>query len=345
MDELRYPARPSGLVIERFLQHVRETGQPETFPSIDTSKPPRDADMVFLKRFPINRARRPDLDMVPCPICSPNSPKYLDGILAWYPAEGVIRAIGHECGDSYFEGDRHRDAARQYQEEQQRIAAEDFLLENVSKVPIMRRAVAALMPAANEARQLHCHFRRRALDIHKCLRRIWHEADGRLEVGIETEMSGEGPRGIQTSTGGGRSYSVEQFGSLAGSEMLLCNYNPVKELWNVDSLLRDTDFGEGDSAQEKICEISPESLNCHVNNIRSAERSFKNAFDRLNNFRNFFSVRQFDALNKWGQHPKNLFSLKASTNKGRFSLYHDADNFVTFTPLFKKLDIRSEWPQ
>lgn len=345
MDELRYPARPSGLVIERFLQHVRETGQPETFPSIDTSKPPRDADMVFLKRFSINRARRPNLEMAPCPICSPNSPKYLDGILVWYPAEGVIRAIGHECGDSYFEGDRHRDAARRYQEEQRRIADEDFLLENVPKVPIMRHAVATLMPAAHETRRLHCHFRRRAPGIHKYLRRIRHEADGRLEVGIEIESSGEGPRGIRTSTGGGRSYSVEQFGSLAGPEMLLANYNPIKELENVDSLLGDIDFGDGDIAQEKVCEISPEMLSDYANKIRLAERSFKNAFERLRNFQGFFSVRQFDGLNKWGQHPNNPFSLKASANKGRFSLYHDADNFVTFTPLFAKLDIRSEWPQ
>ena len=301
--------------------------------------------MVFLKRYAINRARRPNGDMAPCPICSPNSPKYLDGILVWYPAEGVIRAIGHECGDSYFEGDRHRDAARRYQEEQQRIADEDFLLENVPKVPFMRHAVASLMPAAHEARQLHCHFRRRAPGIHKYLRRIRHEADGRLEVGIEIEGSSEGPRGIRTSTGGGRSYTVEQFGSLSGLEMLLCNFDPLKELWNVDYLLRDIDFGEGDSAQEKVCEILPERLTYHANNIRSAERLFKNAFERLRNFQSFFSVQQFEALNKWGQHHNNSFFLKAGTKKGRFSLYHDTEDFVTFTPLFRKLNIPSEWPQ
>ena len=103
--------RPAESVVQLFLEHVRRTAEPETFPTISHSMPRADSRPIFLRRFDVDRKKRPNGDMAPCPICSPNDAKFLNnGYLVWYPDEGVIRAIGPECGDTVFGGDQYAKA-------------------------------------------------------------------------------------------------------------------------------------------------------------------------------------------------------------------------------------------
>ena len=118
-SEAPYRFRPTEDEVARFLDHVRRTGQPETFPTICRTTPSALSRPVFLRKFSVERSRRPDGDEAPCPICSPNDPKYLhDAYLVWYPDEGVIRAIGPECGDSVFGGTAYAEAKGEFEIEE-----------------------------------------------------------------------------------------------------------------------------------------------------------------------------------------------------------------------------------
>jgi hypothetical protein len=193
--ETRLPApgdfsnRPSNELIEAFLQHVRETGEPECFPSITTSKPAPNSRPVFLRQFSIERKRRRDGDMAPCPICSPASPKYLhDGYLAWYPDECVIRAIGPECGDAVFGGTQYAQAKTIFDlVERERLAVE-FLQKNLPKALSMLVALRALEEPAAEAERLHQQLRKGGPRILAKLREM-KSTGGAISVSIVREKA------------------------------------------------------------------------------------------------------------------------------------------------------------
>ena len=76
-----YPTPPSQSVIDVFLDHVRRTGQPETFPTIARLPPPPNSTPVILCKFDVDRTKRLHRDMAPCAICSPFKEKCLHDML------------------------------------------------------------------------------------------------------------------------------------------------------------------------------------------------------------------------------------------------------------------------
>src|SRR5262245_17369395 len=123
-----FTARPGHFYAEQFLTHVRETGRPDTWEYHDRSKPPSDSDFEEVRRFAIPEKLRPDVGKATCPICSPNAGKYYEGALAWFPAEGVLRAIGHECAETHFGVHRTNAAYAARIARERRESAEDYLL-------------------------------------------------------------------------------------------------------------------------------------------------------------------------------------------------------------------------
>jgi hypothetical protein len=197
-----YRSRPSESDIALFLDHVRETGEPESFPGICRTKPPRASRPIFLRRFDIDRKKRRDGQMAPCPICSPNDSKFLHGgYLAWYPDEGVIRAIGPECGDTVFGGTAYAEAKETFDREERERRAVEFLEKNLHKALAMIAALEAIRSAAIEADRLYAELKRRAPIAQRVLRGI-RTGSGLLKVSIVTERDEtnesqiEGPRGL-----------------------------------------------------------------------------------------------------------------------------------------------------
>lgn len=94
-----FPSAPSDDLVARFRAHVRETGSPETFAQISTTKPPQDGAVVPLAlKVTIPGKRRTMGRMAPCPICSARTPKWLEnGTLIWCEATRAIYCIGPEC--------------------------------------------------------------------------------------------------------------------------------------------------------------------------------------------------------------------------------------------------------
>ncbi|MGO7438912.1 hypothetical protein ACC674_15480 [Rhizobium ruizarguesonis] len=119
-----FDARPPLAYIESWRRHIADTGSPETFESVSNTKPPKDASVILLSDVvKVPMSLRVGGDRVPCPLCSPTSPKFGKGRMAWFPYECVVRFIGHSCAKRYL-GDNYSAAERLFKIE---AACADFI--------------------------------------------------------------------------------------------------------------------------------------------------------------------------------------------------------------------------
>jgi hypothetical protein len=103
-----YPINPGVELGKRFEAHINATGQPETFPTLSTSRPPDDGDLYVLAHpVDVDRGKRPMRDLAPCPICSPRSPIWLlKGSLIWCAETSAIYCVGPTCSTSGWAASR-----------------------------------------------------------------------------------------------------------------------------------------------------------------------------------------------------------------------------------------------
>lgn len=112
-----FAERPPQSLIESWFEHIRQTGSPETFESISTSKPENADNLRLLSaEILVPVARREGGELVPCPICSPWKPKFKIGRMAWFPSDQALRFIGNKCAATHF-GDAFREADQRWRRE------------------------------------------------------------------------------------------------------------------------------------------------------------------------------------------------------------------------------------
>ena len=187
-----HTTRPTADFIQSFLEHVRKTAEPETFATIDLSRPPAWSEPYVLTRFSVDRNKRPNKDMARCAVCSPENPKCLnDMYLIWYEREGLIRPVGPDCGDSIENGHMYAQARKAYDERLERQRLENFIERNLPKLPAMHAALLELRPAIVEAERLHNKLRNENEDIPKQLREILHRERGLLTVNVRVKYEVE----------------------------------------------------------------------------------------------------------------------------------------------------------
>lgn len=351
-----YPSRPDSTLIAAFLDHVRETGSPETFPTICRTKPPVNSKPEFLSYFDIDRKKRPNGDEAPCPICSPTSPKFLyDGCLVWYPDEGVIRAIGPECGDSIFGGTMYADARDRFDRTERERRASEFLERNYPKLLQMLVALEAIRPATLEAARLYADFKRKAPAIQKEFRKINNRDSGTLKVTVVQERVAndnrvEGPRGFGKTDSEYDSHD-EIIGQLPNCTLFLSRFDPVAERREIEDLLMAMPrFTSDYETFSWICDLSEqiETLEAAGDVLRRAAEMYARLVKRLDRVTMLFSNEVFQRLDAWGQHSANDFDLIALCDGTAFRLRHGGSvggsEQVTFTPDLEKLRARMPWP-
>lgn len=143
----KFDRRPSPEFIDGWRKHIAATGSPETYIDISTTKPPRDGPVILLSEdIHVPTALRLGGDRVPCPLCSPKSPKFENGRLAYFPHESAVRCIGIDCARKFF-GSDYTEALRVFRIEAQCaafIAAWPLLQATMRTVePIAQRLYAA----------------------------------------------------------------------------------------------------------------------------------------------------------------------------------------------------------
>jgi hypothetical protein len=351
-----YRSRPSESDIALFLDHVREKGEPESFLGICRTKPPRDSRPIFLRRFDIDRKKRRDGQMAPCPICSPNDPKFLhEGYLVWYPDEEVIRAIGPECGDTVFGGTAYAEAKETFDRAERERRAVGFLEKNLRKALAMVVALEAIRPAATEADRLYAELKRRAPNAQQVLRGI-RAGGGVLKVSIVTERDEtdenliEGPRGFRRRDSAYDAHE-EVIGNLPDTTILNANFTASKDWREIhDLLLTMPRFESEERAFLWICDQSEhlKQLEVAVAVLQQCSMRYVKLSDRLDRFLQFFSRSLFSQLDLWGRHSENSVYMEAGCENGEFSLRygrrHADREEVHLRPDLPKLTARGNWP-
>ncbi|WP_018235110.1 hypothetical protein [Ensifer sp. BR816] len=124
-----FEARPEYLKAN-FLEHIAAMGRPRDWQYI-THAPPPDGDVeVLLEGFVLPRESVRLHGLAACPICSPESPKYMKGHLLWSRVDGGLYAVGHCCGHHYFQDGLLRQALRRHSSSERRKDDERLLEHN-----------------------------------------------------------------------------------------------------------------------------------------------------------------------------------------------------------------------
>jgi hypothetical protein len=109
-----FAEQPSEQYLLRWRQHIDITGYPETFENVSTTKPDQLENIVLLsEEISVPVAKREGGEMIPCPFCSRDSPKFKRGRMAWFPDEKTTRFIGPRCAQTHF-GENYRFAERMF---------------------------------------------------------------------------------------------------------------------------------------------------------------------------------------------------------------------------------------
>jgi hypothetical protein len=291
------PPLSSDEFVARLVGHLKRTGQPETFPGLYYGHIARDARFTIVRKITIDRRKRPDGDMAPCPRCGCGD-KFLEGALAHFPSLQCCAVVGHCCADKTIGAE----ADREYQRRTAREQAEDFLL---SAVPLVARKLDILCkmaPAAGEALRVYRKFRKEASKIQRHLRAL-NRSGGVLRVAERARDRAH----FETHD--------RVFGPLEGTTALISKYDPVRELEAIRMLL--ADYAGGTTAEATFNYIvsltadEDRRLDAHAR-LRAADQIWDKFSARLRDFRRFWARDNLERLDAYGAHPDSPFSFQAT---------------------------------
>ena len=294
------------------VREVAKTGEPEKVDGLFTGRIPRDAKYEILRRIVVDGRKRPNGDMAPCPMCTPN--RFLEGDLVHLYEMKVVAVIGRCCAAHAAEADRAYKRAEAIRYE------EDYLM---AALPFVRAKIAAVKEMgsiAGQALTLYRKFRKEMPELQQMLRTIKDRQNAQLVLHeileaeeLETKSDYVGPRGFR---GGVLSRDI-QFGPLGGTTAVIKDYNPVKELGDVDRNINFTGFeGDADAAVLFVADMTPEQRRASVFGLQHADRAFEKFVRRTRDCVSFFSRENIERLGRFGAHHLNHQPFEASYRHG-----------------------------
>lgn len=300
----QFKSRPSGVVVDAFKRHVADTGSPESFDRISTTRPPATGQLVVLAEFHASKGKRPGGDYVPCPICSPASPQYLHGLLIWCEETAAIYAIGMDCGHKLDREGRLDRAMSAYDRQETLRRLEDTLFEMLPRVPALRAWIAAHLPMATAADRLTRLFRKRVPAVYKLVKQAF-DRNGDLPV---RQMPGDEnlPEPIR----------------LVGKDFLKASFGAEAELRRIDEMLFPLDNGEDALACIETIGRMPEVQRVlAVKFLGDAARRVAKVFAFLDDCADFVSPENMARLQLWSETPGAPSRLRAYADGRRVSVY------------------------
>jgi len=300
-----FRARPLPMFVEDVREHVRATGQPETHPDLFIGPIDRKEEFEILSRIFVSKRKRPNLDMAPCPMCTPD--KFLDGRLCWFPKREIVAVIGHCCADHAT----NIEAKKRFRRLEDRDYEEGYLLAALPLVPGKLRQLEALRETACEARRLNRLIRKQAPGLKDAIVQAT-QRDGRLLVTVELQaaLTGTGPAGFRP---GGMIDETLDFGVLRGLPLFAAAFHPEKQLDELLRYLEPWAVGETEEkAIDAICEMDEAQRHQGYTVLSDIDhRRYGRLAAQLTECAAFFEDSNIERLERWGQHPANPKRLHA----------------------------------
>jgi hypothetical protein len=286
-----FPTRPSGVVTQGFLRHVAETGCPETFAQISTTRPPSEGDLKVLTRFSASREKRLDQALAPCPICSPWDPKYLTGVLIWCEADAAIYAIGIECALTLWTDGRLDQEIAAHDRMVQSLTVENALLDRLPRVPLLRSWVTDHRNLVILVDQLCKSFRRDAPNVRREL------ADAARGDGFLRALVRRPPTSDQAAID-----EMEVIGRLEGGGFLTSTAEMEKALGLCDLHLSFVDFGlSDDECLTAVCNMTAAEQRKADIWVREAVKTLSKISARIDAAISFLDPVNLATIRAWGR--------------------------------------------
>ncbi|MGR8923847.1 hypothetical protein ACU8MB_08870 [Rhizobium leguminosarum] len=311
-----FDVRPDDAYIVGWHDHINSTGYPEEYDRVSTSRPYNMEGVVILSgEIEVSTVRRLDQSFVPCPLCSPNSPKFKIGRMAYFPQERTVLFIGHKCAKRHM-GEEYVAADRRYRDEA-KLRSVLATWADIQKVAPQLRALAeALMPLAVAVETAKAGFAKEADGFLGLMRSEFLAYGGRVTQTVDTGLRDQRGRKV---------YDTQQLGTLVGQEFL-DTLQPatqlrraLRHLAKADVPLPEWNASEDDEARlEEILRRGKELIH--------AVKQVKVIRDYVANARLFLHDNNLDLFETWGALDNSPFARLEFRRKGTW-IFLDATSF------------------
>jgi hypothetical protein len=305
-----FPTRESvEAVVPEILDHIR-TKLTYLCRVHTHSAPPKGATPVYVREFDVPKR----LGFAPCPCCWPSSPKFSEGIVAWFRDEGVIRLMGRHCFKA-LNPEAHTAARKQFEVEERRRRDTEFLLTKLPSVPSLIAVGECAIGVAVAVEMFHQQLHRKlsALSVD-----LWRHArsDGELSVSaVQTEFR----RGAN-----GEMYEHEQdvlrvAFRLPGFKML--DPGPLRistALEKVNARLEAIDFG--DEYELRTATMTDEEKHKCADTLSRAVGKLREQVAIIDDRRKFVEPLAINTLRSWGREQGCPIPLIYAHNGSRISI-------------------------
>lgn len=312
MNELRhfpiFETRPDEEFVERWKQHIADTGYPENFENVSTSRPHDMAGIVVLSgELKIPKARRLDGALAPCPLCSPASPKFEIGVLTWFPAERTIACIGHDCARRHL-GEEYNQAGRVYRQESKARRIIGMWADLQERAPHLREVARQLVPIAKAMEATRSRLENEADEFCALVRNELSFEGGKISENLDTGLRDQRRR---------RVWETRHVGTIVGLEFL-DSYRPATQMRSILKVLEeldaplpdwDTSRNDPDSLQEILTRGS--EMISTVNRLKVVRNYLADATRFLHN--NNLAVFEL-----WGTLDNSPFESLSFSRKGNW---------------------------
>lgn len=295
--------------------HIASTGQTHTCFCHTHTKPPENAEPVYIGEVWLPERYLKQKQFFPCPCCWAESPKFGHGRIAWFPEERVIRLIGEDCFAS-MNPEGHERARSAYEEEQELLRNTRFLLTNLNRLPEAMEIIREAMPVAKAVEQMHELLRDRMRKVDLDLFSLVG-ANGELRV---FERASEFRRGTDNMF-------VREFdqlrllGRIYGYGILTTKRPRLSSVLE-RCLERMNEYSFRRSWKEAVDAMTFAQRKNAATALSGATRRAKEVIDEIANLRRFAERVTINTLRNWGQHPGCPFP---------FNYAHDG-KVITFGP-------------
>jgi len=305
-----YPSAPSP-DDERIVAAIRES-RPESIPGLAWTPPDYAATgHKIIRKFDIDRKKRPDGALIPCCMCSRDHPKFLEGAVLW-SSDGYLRLIGHVCAakDEHFGEARYRQLVKQREQEELNKAAFAWMEANIATLRPIAASLAELRMVIDFWEEQQRLFFRDVAPLAKTLANIARRDGGVLTV--MQESSAAQLVAAATSDARGRSraapsqYETAAIGTLSGVSFL---YHPgTKRSRQLDGILEAfANVPDGNPEEQLLALFDGDDKGLTATTglvFRNMQSAIKLA-DECAKAREFFAPDNIALLEDWGNDERN----------------------------------------
>lgn len=255
--------------------------------------------MVVLEHpVDINRKTRLDRGMAPCPICSPDHGKYLNGgSLIWCETTQAIYAIGPRCSAHLWEDGRMNKAINLFMESEKAKADGIRLYHLVLRIPRLLDWIVHNRALASTATNAHTSFAKDMRQLRGVMARSLKASNGMAQD--------RGP------------WADIPIGMVSGRSFLSGNWRLGRDIDDAATRLRSYPVISGEDLLHWIDSLTPSVRAAKCKEIEAAWDALHRTEQRMEAASAFLSAQNTEVLGRWGRSAGAPIAFTVSTTTSR----------------------------